>query len=74
MLCPVPVTDNVSLGNLAATAVSTLVIAGILPTPHISVSPLDSVPSAIADVDKQEPEVNLISPFTMPTVTLFSNK
>ena len=66
--------NKVLSGSFAATALSILANAGILPTPNISVSPPLESPNAIAEVDKWEPDVNLTSPSTIPTVTLFSNK
>ncbi len=57
-------------GNLAAIAVSIKPIAGILPTPNGVVPSLGAAKS-IAEVDNLVPEVNLTSPFTIPTVTFF---
>ena len=70
---------KVSDGNLAATAPAGL--AGNLailfePSNNSSTFAVPLVPAvkAIAEVDKYCPDVNLKSPSTMPTETLFSNK
>ena len=48
-------------------------MAGNLPTPKGVVPPLGAA-NAIAEPDKNCPDVNLTSPLTIPTVILFSNK
>ena len=63
-----------SSGSFAATAPSMLPIAGILPTPNGVVPPPLGAAKAIAEVDKCCHDVNLKSPPTIPTETLFSNK
>ena len=59
-----------SSGNLAGIAVSTFATAGIIPTPHISVSPPDESDNAIALALVLCPDVNLMSPPTIDTSTL----
>jgi hypothetical protein len=63
----------VSSGKEAATELSILPIAGILPTPN-GVVPDPGAASAIADTLFLVPDVNLTSPFTIPTVTCFSKR
>ena len=61
-----------SSGNIDSRAASIEPTAGILPVPKNSAVPDDPAVSAIADVERCDPDVNLISPSTIPTVTFFS--
>ena len=70
---PVTLSRIVSCGNLAATGLSILAITGTEPTPKGVVSPALGAANNIAEVLKWLPDVNLISPLTIPTET-FSPK
>ena len=64
----------VSGGKADATAPPSLATVGILPVPKNSAVPELPAVKAIADVERLEADVNLTSPFTIPTLTFFSNK